>query len=416
MAVFVPNHIEKQTIVAPPSKSYAQRILLAAAMAEHSIEIENVGDCDDVLAMLNVVTQLGAELRMNENKIYLSPRKHECNRTLNCGESGLGVRLTTSIASTFGGEFNINGEGSLLQRPLTDFTDFLPKMGVKVQLNNGFLPLRMNGKLKGGEYTVDGSLSSQYISGLLMALPLCEEDSILTVHNSKSTPYIDITLAILKQFGVVVEHQNYQRYEIKGNQKYHSIQNSISVEGDWSGAAFWVVYGLIKGEIFIDNLNPKSFQADKAILEVISQIGGRFSWKADGLVIHKSKQEHHPFDFDATHCPDLFPILVVLAASIKGISKIKGVHRLKHKESDRGAVLIKEFGKLGLKIEEENDTMIIHGDGTLNSGEIHANNDHRIAMSGAIASILTENGLTIIDEDSVSKSYPNFWKVLLNEC
>ena len=414
MAVFIPNHIKINHVVAPPSKSFAQRILLAAALCSKKLMIENTGNCDDVLAIIDVVQQLGTELEWNNDKIHISPRKNECKRTLNCGESGLGIRLTTSIASTFGGEFKLNGKGSLLQRPHNDFSNFLPKMGVNVSTNNGYLPIQINGKLKGGEYTVDGSLSSQYISGLLMALPLCEENSILTVLNSKSTPYIDITLDILEQFGIIIEHQNCQVYQIKGKQNYQPSNNSILVEGDWSGAAFWIVFGLINGTIEIDNLNPNSFQADKEILSVVSQIGGHFSWKENHLLIEKGKMPHKSFHFDATHCPDLFPILVVLAASIKGTSKIKGVHRLEHKESDRGSVLMKEFGQLGLRMKIEDDTMIIHGTGVLNSGSIDSHNDHRIAMAGAVASQLTQNGITIIDEKSVNKSYPNFWHVLLN--
>lgn len=413
MAIFVSNKIFKNRVIAPPSKSYAQRIILASALCNKDVVIEDVGECDDVLAILDVVQQLGSEIHASKGKVNLSPRKNDCKKVLNCRESGLGIRLTTSISTTFGNEFTISGKGSLLKRPLTDFEDFLPKMGVSVELNNGFLPIKITGRLKGGEYFVDGSLSSQYISGLLMALPLCNEDTILSVHNSKSTPYIDITLGVLEQFGIEIHHQDYQRYQIKGRQNYQLKGKSISVEGDWSGAAFWIVFGLIKNEISIENLNPNSLQADKALLSVIEQIGGCFNWENDTLFVSEGEIKHRSFSFDATHCPDLFPILVVLAASINGISKIKGVHRLKHKESDRATVLLKEFGSLGLKIELEEDEMIIHGTGKLNSGEIHSHNDHRIAMAGAISAILTPSGLTITDEDSVNKSYPNFWETLM---
>ncbi len=412
MAVFVPNNCVKQSVEAPASKSYAQRVLLAASLSSKLIEINNTGHCEDVLHIIDVVKQLGTAVQKSNKGFILTPQAKKLKTNLNCGESGLGIRLTTPIAASFGGEFFINGEGSLLLRPLSPFETFLPKMGVEVELNNGHLPLQIKGKLQGGDYTVDGSLSSQYISGLLMALPLCSKDSVLTVLSSKSTPYIDITLEVLQLFGVEVNNINYQEYKIKGNQSYASSAQSISVEGDWSGAAFWIVFGLINGEISIEQLNPNSTQADKEILTVVNQIGAQFEWRNNVLLI--KKRNHQPFSFDATHCPDLFPILVVLAASIKGVSKIKGVHRLKHKESDRATVLIKEFGSLGLKIDIENDEMIIHGTGELKSGTVHSHNDHRIAMSGAIAASITPEGITIEGEDSVGKSYPEFWDVLLD--
>jgi len=411
MAIFVPNNCVKSSVEAPASKSYAQRIILAASLSKKPIEIQNTGHCDDVMHIVDVVKQLGSEVQISTTGLILSPQKNKLKRNLNCGESGLGIRLTTPIAASFGGMFFINGEGSLLSRPLSHFEDFLPKMGVEVELNKGYLPLQINGKLQGGSYTVDGSLSSQYISGLLMALPMCSNDSDLTVLSSKSTPYIDITLEVLQLFGIEVANTNFQEYRIKGNQSYVSPEQSITVEGDWSGATFWIVFGLINGEISIEQLNPNSIQADKAILKVVEQIGAQFEWRNNALLI--KKKNHHAFSFDATNCPDLFPILVVLASSIKGISRIRGVHRLKHKESDRATVLINEFSALGLKIDIENDEMVIHGTGELNSGIVHSHNDHRIAMAGAIAASLTKNGITIEEEASVGKSYPDFWEVLL---
>ena len=284
-------------------------------------------------------------------------------------------------------------------------------MGVNVSFKNSQLPFTLSGQLHGGNYTVDGSLSSQYISGLLMALPLCNTDSVLNVKNPTSTPYIDITLKVLNTFGIQIQHQNYKTYHIKGNQQYMPQQNSIQIEGDWSGAAFWVVYGLIKGKITISNLKSNSTQADKTILEVIKLVGSDFKWdKNENLII--IKKELKPFTFDATNCPDLFPILVVLAASINGISTIKGVFRLKHKESNRGLVLQNEFKKLGLKIDIKGDVMTIFGTGQLKSACIESNNDHRIAMSAAIASLLTPNGISILQAECVNKSYPEFWDVL----
>ena len=410
MSIFIANKFSKKIVVAPASKSYAQRLLLSAALGNQNVSIANTGHCDDVLNIVKVIEQLGTEVSKNDNGYILFPRQSACTRTLNCGESGLGIRLTTSIASTFGGQFAIDGEGSLKQRPLKQFHDFLPQMGVEVSSDNGFLPIKLNGELQGGSYTVDGSMSSQYISGLLMALPLCEQDSVLTVLSSKSTPYIDVTLDVLKDFGIQIENNNYKEYTIKGNQKYIPNSAILSVEGDWSGAAFWIVFGLINGDINIENLNFASAQADKELLSVVEQIGAEYLWKENVLCIQK--KSHHPFSFDATDCPDLFPILVVLAASIQGTSRIKGVHRLKHKESDRATVLKSEFSSLGLNIEIIEDEMVIHGIGKLNSGKLDSHNDHRIAMAGAIAATLTPEGITIEGEECVNKSYPEFWNDL----
>ena len=406
MEKFVSNNTSIPSVQAPASKSIAQRVLLGAALSVKPIEIFNLGTCDDVLNIKEIVKQLGAEIIEKENSIIVTGRKYPIASTLNCGESGLGIRLTTTIASTFGKDFTINGAGSLLKRPLTQFADFLPLMGININ-KNGKLPLHISGQLKGGEYTVDGSLSSQYISGLLMALPLCKADSILNVTSPTSLPYIDITLSVLEFFGVNIEHTNYSKYTIKGNQTYTPKEEKHTIEGDWSGAAFWIIYGVINGEIRIKNLDKNSTQADKSILDVVKKVGSTYEWIGDDLLI--TKQKLKPFEFDATQCPDLFPILVVLAASTKGLSIITGVNRLKHKESDRGLVLQTEFSKLGLKIEINGDLMTIYGKGNLNTGKIHSNNDHRIAMSAAISAILTEDGITISNAECVNKSYPNFW-------
>ena len=408
MDIFVSNSTTVTSILAPPSKSVAQRVILASALSSQPLEIFNSGNCDDVIHIKAVAQQLGAKLTQKKHSILINGKQLPIAHTLNCGESGLGIRLTTTVASTFGKKITLIGKGSLLKRPLTQFESFLPKMGVTVKLTNSSVPIYIDGSLQGGDYCVDGSLSSQYISGLLMALPLCKTNSTLNVLNATSTPYIDITLQVLADFGIKISHNNYQNYTILGNQTYTYHSKQTIIEGDWSAASFWVVYGLINSGISISNLKQTSTQADKAILEVIKLVGGDFKWLNGDLLI--SKNINKPFIFDATHCPDLFPILVVLAASIKGKSVIKGLKRLKHKESDRGVVLQKEFGTLGLKIDLLEDEMTIFGTSTLKSGSIHSTNDHRIAMAAAISSSLTPNGITVIDSESVSKSYPDFWK------
>lgn len=389
MNVFVPNNLNVKEIAIPPSKSFAQRALLGQLLSAQPVEVLNIGKSNDVQAIESIVQQL--------------PQ----TSNLNCGESGLGIRLTVPIAATFGKKYKITGSGSLLKRPMDQFESFLPALGTNCKTNYGFLPIEIEGALKGGEIEIDGTLSSQFLSGLLMALPKADQGSILKVKNLNSRPYIDITLEVLRFFQIKIENDNYEVFTIPGNQHYIPLNNRYVVEGDWSAAAFWIVYGAIHQNIRIQHINKNSCQADKAILTCLNLAGIDFHWDQEDLVVNKG--EVKPFEFDATDCPDLFPILTVLAAAAHGESIIKGANRLTHKESDRATVLIKEFSQLGLDIKKDDDLLIINGNGSLNNGTIDSNNDHRIAMAGAIAATLTEKGLMIQDAKAVNKSYPEFW-------
>ncbi|MEO9531383.1 MAG: 3-phosphoshikimate 1-carboxyvinyltransferase [Crocinitomicaceae bacterium] len=412
MIVSVPTNFKVTEIHAPASKSYAQRALFAACLADTPCLLSNLGNSDDVLHIKAIIEQLGAELKPIGNQLSVQPKANDIQRVLDCGESGLGIRLTTSIAASFGGTFEIHGKGSLTQRPMQDFEQFLPQLGVHFSSSQGLVPLKISGQLLGGEVQMDGSLSSQFLSGLLMALPLSQDNSIIHVNALKSTPYIDMTIDLLKDFGIEIRHEHYETFTIKGGQKYKAPVN-YSVEGDWSGAAFWIVYGAIANPILIKGLNQKSSQADRAIMEVLKQTGARFSWKNGDLAIQPSVL--NPFNFDATHCPDLFPILATLAAAIEGTSIIKGVGRLKFKESDRATAIQQEFFKLGLEIEIQEDTMLIKGTGLLKGGLVSSRNDHRMAMSLAIASSISESEITITEAKSVNKSYPEFWEICPNK-
>ena len=404
-------HITKKAnlIAAPPSKSYAQRALFAAALTNSTARIQNLGHSDDVLHIKAIIQQLGFLIKDKNTLSILQPLKKPSGNTINVGESGLGTRLAVPILSHFYKAYTVVGEGTLLNRPMTWFKDYLPQMGLDITLNNNRLPIYATGEIKSGQYKVDGSESSQYISGLLMTLPLCGGESIIEVSNSTSIPYIDITLSILTDFGIEITHDNYEKYYIKGNQKYKLKADSYSVEGDYSGAAFWIVYGLLNAGISISNLNPNSVQADKAILEVVKKVGGHFEWKNEILSIFPP-EKLIPFDFDARHCPDLFPALAILAAGIIGTSNIHGLNRLLHKESNRKAVILEEFSKLGVEMKTPLNSLQITGTGKLRSSSVNVHNDHRIAMAAAIASVLTKSGITISDPHCVNKSYPNFWE------
>lgn len=410
MEFFVSHNQHIQTIAAPPSKSFAQRAILAAALCFNETQLKHIGTCEDVLHILKIAQDLGALAEQKGDDVVICGGVRAANPMLNAGESGLGIRLTTAICAALPGDFFLNGSGSLLKRPMTDFEQILPQLGVELKLNNGFLPITLKGKAHGGNLNINGNLSSQYLSGLLMALPLLEEDSIVEVSDLKSKPYIDITLAVLSNFGITIRHEKYKTFKIDGKQTYQSAGNLI-IEGDYSGASVWMVYGAISNGISIEQLNPLSVQGDRQMLLALTAAGIRFNWQHTTLSILPGKVK--PFSFDATECPDLFPALVVLAAAAQGKSTLKGARRLEHKESNRAVVLQHEFGKLGLKIELEDDYMFINGTGSLQSGTIDANNDHRIAMAGAVAAPLTNKGITILDAQSVAKSYPNFWDFFL---
>ncbi len=408
MDCFIPNKNTCKKVLIPPSKSYAQRAILAASLCEEAVLLSNLGKSADVCYFLTMSKQLGANHQAEQDgALLIQGFQNQRSPQLNAGESGLGLRLITSICAVLGSAYEIIGEGSLKQRPIVEFEHILTQIGVSCSTKNGYLPLHLQGRAKGGHIQIDGSSGSQYLTGLLMALPLAEDDSEIFVSALTSRPYIDITLSVLNEFGIHVEHDQYEHFKISGGQHY-TRKRPYLIEGDYSGAANWMVFGALNEGIQIRGLNPATQQGDAAMLTVLSKAGVQFNWNQSGLDIQKSTVL--PFDFDASECPDLFPALVVLAAAAKGQSKIKGANRLLHKESNRAAVLVEEFSSIGLNIEHIGDLLVIEGKGTLNSGSIHSHNDHRIAMAGAIAATLTPSGLTIVEAESVNKSYPNFWE------
>jgi 3-phosphoshikimate 1-carboxyvinyltransferase len=395
-------------VIIPSSKSDGQRAILAAGLSKGVTVLHRIGKSDDEQAMLRNIVQLGAEvIEVSGDSTTIQgikefPQKAE----LNAGESGLGMRLITGVCAGQGGEFLIFGEGSLLQRPQQFFEEHLTQMGVRVISNKGFLPISLQGRMAGGQVQIDGSTSSQFLSGMLMSLPLIEEDSTLIVQKLKSIPYVQMTMNTLTAFGVEVKHDNFERFSIKGNQSYNCDQYSI--EGDWSSASYWLVASALGHDVSVQGLNLESAQADKALLEMLKAANCIVNINNDSISIDGSNRT--AFSVDATHSPDLFPALVSLAAFCDGVSTITGVHRLATKESDRGVVLQKEFGKLGLKIELLGDEMHIHGGTKLTSAEVDSHNDHRIAMCLGIVASKLEGEMTITGAETVSKSYPDFWK------
>lgn len=400
-------------VLIPPSKSDSQRAILAAGLAKGKSTLFNIGKSADELAMLATIEQLGAQVNFTqENVAEITGTDNFPNEaTINIGESGLGIRLITSVLASQKGKFTILGKGSLCSRPMNFFPETLPQLGVMVSTQANFLPIEVEGPMHGDQtIEVDGSLSSQYLSGLLMALPLIDGETTIKVNDLKSIPYVSMTLDTLKQFGIEIENIDFKTFKIKGNQSYQPI--NYTIESDWSSASYWLVAAALGMKIETTGLKMSSLQADKALLDGLMSAKCRIIRSENGLKIDGTYRQ--AFEFDATHCPDLFPALVTLAAYCVGESIFYGVSRLKNKESDRGIVLQKEFGKLGLQIDLEGDKMTVHGKGKLNGGLCDSNNDHRIAMCLGIAGYFSETPITINDAGAVKKSYPGFWEEM--EC
>ena len=409
-----------------------QRGCAASLLFNGTTIIRNPGHSNDDKAALGVIQGLGAVVETLEDgslQITGGGVNPDCG-AVSCGESGLGIRMFTPIISLSNKRITINGEGSLVSRPMDFFDEVLPQLGVEIISKDGKLPLQVKGPLQPKNITIDGSLSSQFLTGLLMAYAAAgAKDVTITVNNLKSKPYIDLTLQVMKHFGWEVENRNYEEFRFAGlgsaqpagsapstsTSAKASADKSLrtyTVEGDWSGAAFLLVTGAIAGDITVKGLDVQSTQADRAVLQALQACGARLSIQPDQIEIGPAALNGglKAFQFDATECPDLFPPLVALAAYCNGTTVIQGVSRLAHKESDRALTLQEEFGKLGVSIELQDDLMVIKGGNGVKGAAVHSHHDHRIAMACAVAA-LKATGETVIGEaQAINKSYPDFYE------
>lgn len=393
-------------ITIPASKSDAQRAILAAALANGHSTIIGVGASDDVKAMLQAIEQLGATITIQNDLVAIQGiMALDSEKSVFIGESGLGARLLIATASVFNQPVKIEGSGSLLKRPISFYDNTLPALGVSIETTEGFLPATVKGPLTGGIISVDGAESSQTISGLIMALPLSSEDSLLSVQSFMSKPYVQMTIRTLAAFGIEIVQQAENVFAIKGRQTYQPTR--YHVESDWSAASFWLVAAAIGHPVAIEGLNEHSLQADKALLHAFDVAQIDYTWQEN--VIKVNGTHRIAFQFDATDCPDLFPALVVLATCCNGTSIIKGVNRLIHKESNRSEALQQEFSKLGVAIAVFGDEMHVTGTNIIKGGVVSAHNDHRIAMALAILATRSDEVIEIHQAAAVSKSYPEFW-------
>ncbi|MGC4104565.1 3-phosphoshikimate 1-carboxyvinyltransferase [Ferruginibacter sp.] len=408
----------KGALIAPTSKSSMQRACAAALLHEGVTTIHNPGKSNDDLAALGIIQRLGATVSNIENSEIdiQSTGVQPVSGSISCGESGLSIRMFTPIAALSGQSLTINGTGSLLKRPMNFFDEILPLLDIKVASNAGMLPLQIKGPLQPKDITIDGSLSSQFLTGLLFAFAKAATNPVtISVNDLKSKPYIDLTLQVMQHFGYAIQNNNYNSFTIQPGNNLSGKTISYTVEGDWSGGAFLLVAGAIGGKIVVKGLDPFSTQADKAVLQAIIASGATISVEEKQIEIAPPSiglSALKPFHFNATDCPDLFPPLVALAAYCNGTSVIEGVSRLAHKESNRGLTLQEEFAKMGVEIILQDDLMMIKGGEGLKGATVHSRHDHRIAMACAVAALKAE-GETIIEEaEAINKSYPDFYEHL----
>ncbi len=406
----------KGEIKIPPSKSMSHRAIISAALAEGVSKVDNLIFSDDIKATLDGMRSLGThveciETEANQDIHSVTLRGNSDIRAIDtaidCKESGSTLRFLIPFACLTGESVTFTGRGKLVERPLNTYYNIFDEQDIEYKNNDGKLPLEVKGALKPGTFKMKGNISSQFITGLMFVLPLLEGDSKIEITtNLESKGYVDLTMDVLRKFGIEVECNDYKEFLIEGNQKYKSID--YRVEGDYSQAAFWIVAGLLSGNISCKDLNIDSLQGDKAILDIVQEMGGKLEIERDLIKVNDSDTKG--ITIDASQCPDLVPILTVLGALSKGTTKIINAERLRIKESDRLKAISTELNKLGADVKELEDGLIIEGKEQLKGGTVDSWNDHRIAMALAVASIKCTDPVTITGSSAVKKSYPNFWE------
>ena len=451
--ISVPNPLRM-----PVSKSFAQRAIIAAALADGVSHLKGYTPCGDNEAAIQVARNLGAEVELNGTELIIKGvaaglgsweykvMDESGNAVLHVGESGLLTRMMIPVMSQLSGKpVRFTGEKTLLTRPLTGAKEILEALGAEVVNEDGDndaalkVPLKVTGPLKPGKAEVSGKHGSQLISGALMALPFAERNTTLVVHEPKSIPYIFITLEVLKKFGIKIGNEmlggrdflesngdwslcTEMVFKVKGGQRYKAAD--IDLEGDWSAAANFLVAGAVFGRVELEGLDTTSLQADLSVMDILMDAGASLS-QVDGDKGNISAQRAplRAFSVDASNCPDLFPVISVLAAFCQGTSRLAGVGRLANKESDRAKAIVEMLTRMGVSAHVEGDELVIEGhslaqrilatrnsasNGLLKGGNYTSHHDHRMVMALKVASLGADGPVVIDDEDCVRKSFPQF--------
>lgn len=394
------------TVLVPPSKSFSHRAIICAALSGKESFISPLVFSQDILATIDGMKNLGAEIEIFENGIKVKGFKKPSKKVfVDCFDSGSTLRFLVPVAAVLGIETVFKRSESLAKRPIEDLLNALEKAGVKWEENEDF-SLKVSGKLSSGEFLLPGNVSSQFVSGLLMALPMLDGNSAIKLTSKlESSAYVEITAEVMKKFGILTQ-KIHDGFFVEGNQKYKSFD--YIVEGDWSQAAFFMAMGALGGSVSIKGLNKNSYQADKMIFNFLENFGADISWNEDEIRVNKSKLRG--INIDAAEVPDLVPVLAVLAANAEGETTINNVKRLRFKECDRLSAISEELAKIGVKIKFfENELKITGGKNYLGC-EVSSHNDHRIAMAMTVMTSCTEGNMTILNSDCVKKSYPDFFE------
>jgi len=388
-------------IKAIPSKSFAHRILLCAMLSHGKILIEGINfSSDDIVATKECVRSLGCDFVGEE---LVSPNRLKSEAVVNCNESGSLLRFIVPILSALNGRYIVTGSKKLLSRPMDDLVCCLRKNGASIAYHEDKIDI--SGQLKSGDFILRGDVSSQFITGLLLALPLLDGDSkIILTTSLASTAYVDITIAVMEQFGVkIIRDKN--GFTVPGRQRFVAPYDGIKVEGDWSNAAFWLCGAAISGSATVSGLNLHSVQGDRKIIEYLSLMGASVVVQDDSVAVSSSSLKSIDVDVDETI--DLVPVLAVLCSYAKGKSRLRRVSRLRFKESDRITAVLSLINSLGGRAEEEGDDIVVYGT-ELNGGTVCGYNDHRIVMSALVAALGCDDSVTINGAQAMNKSYPGF--------
>ena len=399
---FVPNG----TVNVPPSKSDVHRAIICAAMANGVSRISPVALSNDIKATIGCIKALGADAVLENNGLTVDGTKMYKNKTalLDCGESGSTLRFFIPIAAVGNINATFVGKGKLPQRPIGIFTEALPKAGTVCKTEGG-LPLEIKGQLKSGIFKIPGNVSSQFITGLLLALPILEGDSeIVLTSPLESVGYIAMTIRTMKQFGVNIQATE-KGWHIKGGQSYKTCD--YTTDGDWSQAAFFMVLGAVSGKVTVKGVAKDSTQGDKKCAEILARFGAKVTQLDNEVTVEKG--ELKAITIDASQIPDLVPVLSVCAAFAEGTTRIINAERLRIKECDRLKATAELLNNLGGKVKELSDGLEITGVSSLKGGNVNGDNDHRIVMSAAVCAARSDEDITATFAMSINKSYPDFY-------
>lgn len=401
--------------LAPPSKSVAHRAVVAAALAAGGSIVGGIELSQDIEATICAVSALGARVSLQAlpggraNALVEGIVSGADGPRIDCRESGSTLRFLLPVALAVSGGAVFTGSRRLAERPLGPYLELFGRQGIRAQYTDGGFPLEVSGRLAPGEFAVPGGVSSQFVTGLMLALPLLHGDSTIRIEGGlESQGYVDITLGVLMAFGVAIEEEKRgERYVVAGNQRY--ISRKLDVEGDWSQSAFLLLMGLLGGQVSVSGLNRRSPQGDRAVEEIFRGMGGDLRWECETLTARKSGLR--AATVDVSQCPDLAPAVAAAMAVADGESRITGGRRLRVKESDRIASIAACLNELGAKVTPLEDGLRITGVSALKGGQAPSAGDHRIAMMAAAASPLCMAPIRLSGWEVVSKSWPGFWAV-----